>query len=212
MKSGHDVGGGSIFIVVLSAVVVSIVAVVLVVAFSDGSHGGSTTTTTAPDEPSTTTTTAPDEPSTTSKDTSAPVTPDDSLRPDDVLRARRSIASSNQRHTLQMTEAGVLMAATDGEVWWRQAAPYRPGSIEIMQNDGNFVVYGPGRGTSADNAMWSSGTSGHDDAGASLVMRDVGGYGRIAIRTPNGTELWSTQDPRLPPATTTKATKGTTTT
>jgi tetratricopeptide (TPR) repeat protein len=183
----------SMLIVVISAALVTgLVLLAVALLGDDGGQDESATSTAVPNDTSKST----EAPSTTSG-SGPPTVPVDRLPPNGILRAGQSIVSSNGRHVLRMTAEGELIATTDGREFWR--APYRfaptPGSIAVMQEDGNFVVYAsdpPAAGTSP----WDSKTKKKANEGASLVIEDVHGQGRVAIVTSNATEVWWEPQPK----------------
>ena len=95
-----------------------------------------------------------------------------------------------------MTEQGQLVALTDYQQWWQQEGNGQPGAVAAMQEDGNFVVYGPD-GT----VLWATGTE--NNRGASVVIENDSGKGVLKVYSGNGTAvLWQRAQGEVEPVTT----------
>jgi hypothetical protein len=114
--------------------------------------------------------------------------PTDQLRSGSRLDSGEQIETSDQRHVLEMTENGELIAHTEGEVWWRPGGRTVPGSVAEMQSDGNFVVYPSKDDQDGSTALWHAST--HGNPGAFLRIGDDDGRGVIEIVRPDGGVIW----------------------
>lgn len=114
--------------------------------------------------------------------------PTDELESGARLGSGERVETADQRHVLEMTEDGELVASSDGTTWWRPSGRTVPGSVAEMQRDGNLVVYPSTSDQVAETALWHSST--HGNPGASLVIGSTGGRGFVEIRRPDGTLVW----------------------
>jgi len=107
------------------------------------------------------------------------------LNANEMLEAGDHLTSVAGDHALTMTPGGRLIATTAGDPWWQQPSSPEPGSVAIMQDDGNFVIYPSPDRTSSDDALFATET--RDQSGrAVLVIEDDGGRGVIVIRFGDG--------------------------
>jgi hypothetical protein len=67
---------------------------------------------------------------------------------------------------LLQQDGNLVLYRQDGVALWQSGTAGQPSQYALMQNDGNFVIYGP------YGAIWQSGTAGY--AGAGLLMQDDG--------------------------------------
>jgi hypothetical protein len=126
------------------------------------------------------------------RDGDDPPETDSRLDGGDRLTSGQSIQTADERHELEMTAEGVLLASTDGAEFWRSDGPPVAGALAILQEDGNLVIYPSPDEISAADALWSSGTCCH--VGAHLEIGDQGGDGFVAIYTVDGAELFRVPD------------------
>jgi hypothetical protein len=104
------------------------------------------------------------------------------LGPNNALAPGQSLMSGNGQYRLDMQHDGnlVLYRNSDGQALWASGTDGRAVSRVIMQDDGNFVIYGfPG-------PLWASGTDGQ--GGAFLIVQDDG---NVVIYRPNA-PVWAT--------------------
>ncbi len=155
-----------------------------------------------PTAPTSPTTVPPD---TTIRSTTVPTTTDprrlDALPAGKFFEAGMAIFSDDRTHRLEMTTEGVLRMLTGDEVVWRldkddRQPSYVPrrGAVLIVQGrDGNLVIYPSTAETTGDDALWASGTrvDPSQAVGVALVIVDEGGQPVAALRSSDGTELWS---------------------
>ncbi|MDX2379999.1 MAG: TIR domain-containing protein [Acidimicrobiia bacterium] len=114
--------------------------------------------------------------------------PADELRSGRDLESGEHIESSDERHVLEMTESGELVAQTGGDIWWRPSSRTVPGSVTEMQTDGNLVVYPSEDDQDAGDALWHAST--HGNPGAFLRIGDLDGRGVIEIVAVDGAVVW----------------------
>lgn len=122
--------------------------------------------------------------------------PTDQLRSGSRLDSGERIETSDQRHVLEMTQSGQLIAHTGGTVWWRPGGRTVPGSVAEMQSDGNFVVYPSTDDQDGSTALWHAST--HGNPGAFLRIGDLDGRGVIEIVRPDDEVIWrQSEDPSI---------------
>jgi hypothetical protein len=106
----------------------------------------------------------------------------DRLHPGESLTVDGSITSPNGRSTLILQGDGnLVLYRSDGVPHWASGTYGQEVGQALMQDDGNFVMYGPG------GAIWASHT--HGNPGAWLIIQDDG---NVVIYGPDGNPLWAT--------------------
>ncbi|MFJ4295297.1 peptidoglycan DD-metalloendopeptidase family protein [Curtobacterium sp. NPDC089689] len=93
----------------------------------------------------------------------------------------RSDASGTR--TLEMKTDGNLVQRISGKAVWQSRTGGNPGSWAAVQNDGNLVVYKPGK-----KAIWHTGTY-RSGGGSLLVQVD----GNVVLYGKKDTRIWSTK-------------------
>ncbi|WP_404332079.1 hypothetical protein [Mesobacillus maritimus] len=117
----------------------------------------------------------------------------DRLRPGDRLFPGEYLMSPNGRYKFIMQEDGnlVLYRLSDNRAFWSSGTYGRNVDSAILQDDGNFVIYGEG------NALFNTGTDGKRVAW--MVVQDDR---NVVIYDPNGRALWQTDTDVVDDATT----------
>ena len=116
--------------------------------------------------------------------------PTDRMDAEDVLGPGDRLETEDGTTVLQMGTDGILRGITGGSVWFSEPSSARavPGSVAVMQEDGNFVIY-ESEDTRVDtDATYATQTQGNQ--GATLVLLD----GSFEIRSESGRRLF----PRAP--------------
>ncbi|MEU7891246.1 hypothetical protein AB0B45_00130 [Nonomuraea sp. NPDC049152] len=104
------------------------------------------------------------------------------------------IRSPNGRHSLEVTDKGVLTLFSDGAPRRRarMSSPQR-GSVCLLQPEGTLVVYRAARDRRRHLISFRSGTAGVP--GAELVLRDDG---EAVLLDPSGKVIWDSESMFLP--------------
>ncbi|MGI8277354.1 M12 family metallopeptidase [Bacillus mycoides] len=107
----------------------------------------------------------------------------DRLHPGEDLKPHEALISSNGKYALVMQRDGNLVLYPVGSInaLWSSGTYGKTVSEVILQNDGNFVMYGEGQ------ALWSTNTYGHTVAWIA-VQND----GNVVIYEPTGKPIWAT--------------------
>lgn len=104
----------------------------------------------------------------------------DRLNSGDILKIGQSITSQNGQYKLIMQGDGnLVLYDSSGKALWASGTNGHTVSLTIMQNDGNFVMYGPG------GAIWTTNTWGH--SGSWLTIQNDG---NIVLYGSNNKPLW----------------------
>jgi hypothetical protein len=113
----------------------------------------------------------------------------DRLHPGEKLLPGEHLLSENEKYTLVMQNDGnlVLYPIGSSDAVWYSGTHGHQVDWAVLQEDGNFVIYGEGR------ALWHSHT--HGNPGAYLVLQDDRS---VVIYNPEGRPLWDTKTPTRP--------------
>ncbi|MCY8234911.1 hypothetical protein [Priestia endophytica] len=108
----------------------------------------------------------------------------DRLHPGEKLRPGEQLLSKNEKYTLVMQQDGnlVLYPIGSSDAVWASGTHGHQVDWAVLQDDGNFVIYGEGR------ALWHSHT--HGNPVSYLVLQDDR---NLVIYNPEGRPLWDTK-------------------
>ncbi|UUZ85857.1 hypothetical protein LJK88_21785 [Paenibacillus sp. P26] len=107
----------------------------------------------------------------------------DHLNPGEKIQPGQQLTSTNGMFALVMQQDGnlVLYRAGSNSALWASGTFGHRIDWAVLQEDGNFVIYGEGK------ALWSSGTYGSNVARL-IVQND----GNVVIYGKSGNAIWST--------------------
>ena len=135
---------------------------------------------------------------TTGPSSSGPAEFVDELKPDEELHDGETRASTNGRHVLSMTGAGILELRTDGELIWQSDGLAVENAYALMQGDGNLVILPPADAPDFPDPLWDLKTHGRPNAEL-IVAEDADGSGYIAVVSLDRTEqFFRTPLPAVP--------------